>query len=456
MKRNGFLLVMLVSIGLWGQPLAALEAQAESVEIFLTLHSDGKAVVRHSIVWDVSSGTMGGFYFQGEQAPMVWDAERCWADLPNGTRTPLDIKNAGDKWDILLSQGKRTSGFSPWVLTYGADLAAANMVGLTDKSDGEKLFYFHWAPPQWEQPLDHRSVTVVFPLEAKAGESGDSRSERLAQLGFATEKHVNDENSIDWYAAEGSDGKSYLALRFHQRNPAAHATQDIQFYMSAENVGLAFSPLFDALAGQAGPANPSEALQSGEQPGDVGAEPSDAARSGSALGWQRTPLLALFLCGGIAALGVFLYRKKIAGYPKAVAKAEGIAWAGDSWTPPRLSEGTYAIPGKVAEDLHPVEVALLFELPLPRVVAVMIKILEDEGVVRLAQEAPLRLEVLKAESADEYGYTFLGAFDTEGWVLSGRMADFFETALKKLQEKTWDCDIEATRRTIGKKWKKPR
>ena len=53
----------------------------------------------------------------------------------DGAQEPfhLDIKNAGDKWHILLSQGKRTSGISTWVLTYGADLAATNMVGLTGK-----------------------------------------------------------------------------------------------------------------------------------------------------------------------------------------------------------------------------------------------------------------------------------------------------------------------------------
>jgi len=259
MKRSRFLLVMLVLIGLSGQALAALEAQAESVETFLTLHSDGKAVVQHSIVWNVSSDTMGGFYFQGEKAPLAWDRERCWADLPDGTRSPLDIKDAGGTWDILLAQGRRTSGTSTWVLTYGADLAAADMVGLTERSGGEKLFYFHWAPPEWDQALGHRAVTIVFPIEVKAGETGDSRSERLSQLGFATEKHVNDENSIDWYAAQGSDGKNYLALRFYQKAPAAHASQDLQFYLSAENVALAFSPLFNALASHSVTANPSGA-----------------------------------------------------------------------------------------------------------------------------------------------------------------------------------------------------
>ncbi|MCX8014086.1 MAG: hypothetical protein N3A02_07320, partial [Rectinema sp.] len=80
--------------------LAALDARCTSVETYLTLYRDGKAVVRHSIVWNVSSGTMGGFYFQGEEAPFVWDTEHSWADLPQKVRVPLEIKRSGDKWDI--------------------------------------------------------------------------------------------------------------------------------------------------------------------------------------------------------------------------------------------------------------------------------------------------------------------------------------------------------------------
>ncbi len=220
MKRSRTLIAALLIAALV-QGLGALEAKAQSVEVFLTLHSDGKAVVQNSIVWNVSSGTMGGFYFEGEKAPMVWDSQRCWADLPDGTRQPLDISRSGSRWDVNLAKGKRTSGTSTWVLTYGADLAAVGMVGLTEAAGGEKLFYFHWAPVEWDQALDHRTVTIVLPIEVAAGESGDSRSEQLARLGFATEKFVNQQNKIDWYAADGSDGKYYLALRFHQDKPAA-------------------------------------------------------------------------------------------------------------------------------------------------------------------------------------------------------------------------------------------
>ena len=60
-------------------------------------------------------------------------------------------------------------------------------------------------------------------------------------------------------------------------------------------------------------------------------------------------------------------------------KVEGIKWAGDNWIPPKLFAGTYAVKGKIAEDLHPVEVALLLEMPLQKVVGIML-----EGLKRRA------------------------------------------------------------------------
>ncbi|MCK7486171.1 MAG: hypothetical protein MZU97_11955 [Bacillus subtilis] len=126
---------------------------------------------------------------------------------------------------------------------------------------------------------------------------------------------------------------------------------------------------------------------------------------------------------------------------------EGIAWAGDAWTPPRLQEGSYQVPGKVAEDLHPVEAALLLELPLASVAAIMLEGLETPGPRRgpgpTIPSGSASCSARKAES--EYEELFLAAFDAEGHVLSGLLADFFEDAIKRLQEKIWDCDLEATR-----------
>ncbi len=134
---------------------------------------------------------------------------------------------------------------------------------------------------------------------------------------------------------------------------------------------------------------------------------------------------------------------------------QGIRWAGDNWIPPKLFGGTYQVKGKIVKDLHPVEVALLLEMPLPRVVAIMLEGLKRQGIIEVVTEDPLQIKILTARKAEhEYEELFLQSFDTHGAVLSGLLADFFEKVLAKLQEKIWDCDIDATKEYYRKKLEK--
>ncbi len=154
----------------------------------------------------------------------------------------------------------------------------------------------------------------------------------------------------------------------------------------------------------------------------------------------------------LLALIILLYVLKSRGYGKTMEKVEGIKWAGDNWIPPKLFAGTYQVKGKIVKDLHPVEVALLLEMPLQSVVAIMLEGLKRQGIIEVVKEDPLQIKILTARKAEnEYEEMFLQAFDTKGLVLSGLLADFFEKVLAKLQEKIWDCDIDATREYYRKK-----
>ena len=73
-----------------------------------------------------------------------------------------------------------------------------------------------------------------------------------------------------------------------------------------------------------------------------------------------------------------------------------MSWAGDAWSPPRILVGSYQVPGKVAEGLHPVEVALLMELPLPRVAAMGPG--TAEALARFGLRADLLPEQCRAEA----------------------------------------------------------
>ena len=101
--------------------------------------------------------------------------------------------------------------------------------------------------------------------------------------------------------------------------------------------------------------------------------------------------------------------------------------------------------------------------------AIILETLERAKLLEVIKEAPLQVRILvpapgmaapsmaapsmaapnttaaAPDTTPDYGERFLAVFDLEGYVLSSKMADFFEEALRHLQEKIWDCDLEATR-----------
>jgi hypothetical protein len=117
---------------------ALAQGAVKWVEVDLALGGDGRARVTYQARWR-TSGTMHGFYFQGEAAkPSFRGGE---ADLPGGRRVPLWIKPAGDdRWDIVLAQGQKWGpGEATYTFSYDADLAAAGLVAFTQPKDGPPL-----------------------------------------------------------------------------------------------------------------------------------------------------------------------------------------------------------------------------------------------------------------------------------------------------------------------------
>ena len=50
----------------------ALQTDLKWVEVEVALSPGEKAMVQYKIRWSVTSGDMGGFYFQGEQGRIDW------------------------------------------------------------------------------------------------------------------------------------------------------------------------------------------------------------------------------------------------------------------------------------------------------------------------------------------------------------------------------------------------
>jgi hypothetical protein len=383
----------------WGSlSLGALDARARSVETTVVYRRDGSADITQRSEWIVSEGEMHAFTFQGETAKMKFDPERCWADIGGNQRVPLEIKRLGPgKYDVALAGGAGFSGAAYFVLSYRAGLAEAGMAGLTAVPPGGQAsegtyFYFDWAPADWEYPLESRTTLVVLPITVPASAenniaangvsggpvSGDGIDPFIAGLGLYTEEYVNQQNSIDWLPVKGEDGENYLALRFYQKNLRPKASQRIQFYLYAGNPAVTEGLGLDALAagGRTRPAG-----------GKDGASGTDRF-------WP-------FGLAAAAALGLWAYRQKLKGFEKNSAALEELAWAGDQWEPPAIAAGSYQIPGKVAENLHPVEVALLLNLELSSVVSIILDTLSAEHLIEVMTPDPLNVKILSPNPSDD-------------------------------------------------------
>ena len=237
------LLSVFIFLVVLGSQSWSLNADLRSVEIDLVLRTDGKADLFYTLDWSARGGQMHGFYFEGMEGEPVFNLQRCFADLSSGVRVPLEIKKIDShKFDVILENGKGFSGSALYKLNYGSDLLGSGNIGDTESQTSGKLFFFDWAPVTWDEPLEHRTVRIVLPIQVASDHIDKSF---LESISFLTEKYVNSENKIDYYGTKGDDGRYYCTLRFHQINVPAQVTQRLQFYILRAAIPMKFEESTD-------------------------------------------------------------------------------------------------------------------------------------------------------------------------------------------------------------------
>ncbi len=229
-----FLLISTLSI-------FGIDADLRSVEIDLFIRPDGKADIFYSLDWYVPTGDMSGFYFEGFGETPVFNYNMCFADLENNQRVPLEIiKINNNKYDIILADSRRFSGQAIYFLNYGTEFLQSGFIGLTVSNEFGELFYFDWAPVQWDESLEHRTLRIILPVTVAPDEDFWGFAEAID---LRTEQYVNSANKIDYFASEGDRGTYYFTIRFHQDNVSARSTQRIQFYIPKEFVPVNFDSI---------------------------------------------------------------------------------------------------------------------------------------------------------------------------------------------------------------------
>jgi hypothetical protein len=233
----GLLFVVLVlgygGTSAWAQ---SLQADLRWVEVEVALSPDGRAMVQYKVRWNVTRGTMGAFYFQGEQASIDWHRPGCGAVVDGQRRYDLDLKNLGDRWDVVLAGGQRFGpGEITFVLTYFADYAAAGHVAETKSPEFGELVVFNWAPVQWDEALEHATVLVRWPLVV---DQPELTLDEASELGLRTEPFVNQRYKLSYLGRRGTAvsppvepaaGDRYLVIRAHrdQLSPKEKFSADV-------------------------------------------------------------------------------------------------------------------------------------------------------------------------------------------------------------------------------------
>ena len=87
--------------------LISLSVDLRWVEVDVSLWQDGRADFVYKVRWNVLSGTMSGFYFQETTVDPYFDFEDAYAVDEYGNKYPLEIKDLGNKYDIILGHRKR-------------------------------------------------------------------------------------------------------------------------------------------------------------------------------------------------------------------------------------------------------------------------------------------------------------------------------------------------------------
>ena len=103
--------------------LVSLSADLKWVEVDLSLWQDGRADFVYKVRWEVLDGTMSGFYFDESTVDPYFDRDNSYAIDEYGRKYPLEIKDLGARYDIILANGRRYGpGEITYIFHYGGDL----------------------------------------------------------------------------------------------------------------------------------------------------------------------------------------------------------------------------------------------------------------------------------------------------------------------------------------------
>jgi len=387
--------------------LLSLSADIQWVEADVSLLNDGRADFIYKVHYYVSSGELHGFYLEGISVTPYFDYKGSNAVTAAGVTYPLDINSVGSgKWDVILADGR---GFGPGGITYivhfGGDLALSQNLAKT-KSDFGELVVLHWAPAQFDEPLEHYTIYVHYPIPARGEDINPD------DFGFRTEKFMNENYLLSYYGQE-YQGESYFTVRIHKNNLAAHEEMMIQQYVPASYFTT-------------------------DKFGTIDYQPVRKRRF-------SIPF-SEFLYLIIGAIPYLFYSNRKAKVIKgAYSEVATLGWLRTDWVPPKIEISTFRKSGKVAK-LDLVEAALLLDYPVNKILTILAEKLKGDGVLNIVSLQPVQIQVLSRPAGSRYYETaFLDAVKSDGSLDEAGLKSLLTQVVENVSAKAWDSDLDATK-----------
>ena len=206
LMRAARVLFLLLIILLWlPTALSPLTVDLRWVEIHVSLMQDGMAEITYITDWNISRGTMSGFYFEGFAKHPRFNREKSYL-LFNDTRYPLNIKaETATKYDVY-SDTRVGPGTAKFLVNFHVNLLAEGNVGLTHSADHGELVYFNWAPARWEYPMEHQTVYVYTLRQVEKTEFTFSQVKESGWI--FTEPFMNERYRMDYFGKSGRERPS--------------------------------------------------------------------------------------------------------------------------------------------------------------------------------------------------------------------------------------------------------
>ncbi len=342
--------MIVVAMGVLTSVALAGTGKLQFVETDVVLYPNGQASVKYTVRYKVLSGEFHGFYFGGlDRLKAYFDTASAFGIDSSGKTYKLDIKNLGDKYDIILANGQGVrSGEVTYKFKFETSMMEAGYLAHTRSPDGKDLIVFNWAPTEWDEALDHYTVKVIYPWDyTNPAADRESVLQKFEELTFRTETWMNEQYRID-YRVEDVAGKRWMVVLLHKENPGSNYKFRIQQYIDAKVFpGISADWIVEEPPGgsnlQTAPVSPQTSA------------PQKPAWSG-----RVDPRIALgFGLVIIFIVGVFIVSRKHKSILKAQAGLDDVRWIREDWQAPKIELATFRVPGKVCKDLDPIEAAIL-------------------------------------------------------------------------------------------------